>query len=66
MNRLAGWSIFQHENYLDDWNRSTGGGDNRIKRGDFGGDTDSKGGILIVGFLLLQGIALYFTLRKKG
>jgi len=70
MNRLAGWSIFQHENYLEDWNRRTDNPDNRIKRGSIGDlgditDTDSKGGMLIVGFLLLQGIALYFTLRRK-
>ncbi len=65
MNRLAGWSIYQHENYLDEWNRRSGNPDNRIKRGSIA-DTDSKGGILIVAFLLLHGIALFFTLRKKG
>jgi hypothetical protein len=64
MNRLAGWSIYKHEDYLDDWNRQHGNNYNRIRQGSIG-DTDSKGGALIIGFLVLQGIALYFTLRRK-
>lgn len=65
MNRLTGWSIYRHIDYLDDWNRRYGNSNNRIKRGSIG-DTGNKGGIFILGFLVLQGIALFITLRKKG
>lgn len=65
MNRLAGWSIYKHIDYLDDWNRRNGNTYNPIKRGSFT-ETNSIGGMLILGFLVLQGIALYFTLRKKS
>jgi hypothetical protein len=65
MNRLAGWNMNRYHNYVDEWNRKNGRTPNKVKQGAIGGgDTRGIGGWVILGFLLMQGLATMVMLRR--